>query len=126
LNVSSVAGARGGSQAVLTEDSRAADTAHYLLRLYIVGQATSSTMAIAAIKNVCETSLKDRYELEVIDLYLQPSMAQRDQIIVAPTLVRVLPAPVRRFIGDFSATERVITTLGLKPHLSPRTGTTGT
>jgi circadian clock protein KaiB len=126
LNAASAAGARGGVEAVLAEESRAADSAHYLLRLYIVGQATSSTLAITAIKNVCETSLRDRYELEVIDLYLQPSMAQRDQIIVAPTLVRVLPAPVRRFIGDFSATERVITTLGLNQRLVPGMRATGT
>jgi circadian clock protein KaiB len=94
----------------------------YLLRLYIVGQATSCTLAIAAIKNICETYLKDRYELEVIDLYRQPLMAERDQIIAAPTLVKVLPAPLRRFIGDLSDTERVLVGLDLSPHPQPAKG----
>jgi circadian clock protein KaiB len=89
----------------------------YLLRLYIVGQATSCTLAIAAIKDICETYLKDQYELEVIDLYRQPLMAERDQIIAAPTLLKVLPAPPRRFIGDLSDTERVLVGLDLKPRL---------
>jgi circadian clock protein KaiB len=89
----------------------------YLLRLYIVGQAMNCTLAIASIKNICEMHLKDRYELEVIDLYRQPLMAERDQIIAAPTLVKVLPAPTRRFIGDLSDTQRVLVGLNLKPRL---------
>jgi circadian clock protein KaiB len=93
---------------------RAPHGPEYLLRLYTVGQAATSTLAIASIKTVCERYLKNRYELEVIDLYLQPFMAHRDQIIVAPTLVRLLPAPVRRLMGDLSNTNRVLTTLGLR------------
>jgi circadian clock protein KaiB len=102
-------------EAALLEQGRTGDAARYLLRLYIVGQATSSTLAIAAIKDICETYLKDRYELEVIDLYRQPLLAERDQIIAAPTLVKVLPAPLRRFIGDLSNVERVLIGLDLKP-----------
>jgi circadian clock protein KaiB len=94
----------------------------YLLRLYVVGQATSCTLAIAAIKDICETHLKDRYELEVIDLYREPLLAERDQIIAAPTLVKVLPPPLRRFIGDLSNTDRVLSGLNLKPR--PLTGET--
>jgi circadian clock protein KaiB len=89
----------------------------YLLRLYTVGQATSCTLAIAAIKNICDTHLKDRYELEVIDLFRQPLMAERDKILAAPTLVKVLPAPLRRLVGDFSDTEWVLAGLDLKPQL---------
>lgn len=92
-------------------------SARYLLRLYIVGQAPSGTLAIAAIKNICETYLPDRYDLEVIDLYRQPEMAERDQIIAAPTLVKVFPAPRRRFIGDLSNTDQVL--LGLDLPLRP-------
>jgi circadian clock protein KaiB len=97
----------------------AAGAAHYLIRLYIVGQAASCTLAIATIKDICETYLEDRYDLEVIDLYRQPLMAERDQIIAAPTLVRVLPAPVRRLVGDLSDIERVLVVLGLKPRPTP-------
>jgi circadian clock protein KaiB len=96
-------------------DWHAAGGAHYLLRLYIVGQAASCTVAIAATKDICEMHLKDRYDLEVIDLYRQPLMAERDQVIAAPTLVRVLPAPVRRFVGDLSDIDRVLAVLDLKP-----------
>jgi circadian clock protein KaiB len=102
-------------EAALIDQGPIPGGAHYLLRLYIVGQATSCTLAIAAIKDICETHLKDRYELEVIDLYRQPLMAERDQIIAAPTLVKVLPAPPRRFIGDLSDTNRVLVGLDLKP-----------
>jgi circadian clock protein KaiB len=104
-------------EAAILDQGPASDLARYLLRLYIVGQATSCTLAIAAIKDICESYLKDRYELEVIDLYRQPLMAERDQIIAAPTLVKVFPAPLRRFIGDLSDTERVLVGLGLKPRL---------
>jgi circadian clock protein KaiB len=104
-------------EAALRDQGPAPGGARYLLRLYIVGQATSSTMAIAAIKSICETHLKNRYELEVIDLYRHPLMAERDQIIATPTLVKVLPAPARRFIGDLSDTDRVLVGLDLKSRL---------
>ena len=92
----------------------APDRPQYLLRLYIVGQAPRCTLAIAATKSICETHLTDRYALEVIDLYRQPLMAERDQVIAAPTLVKVLPAPTRRFTGNFSDTDRVLAGLDLK------------
>src|ERR1700730_15577246 len=86
------------------------------------GQAAKCTLAIAAIKDICETHLKDRYELEVIDLYREPLLAERDQIIAAPTLVKVLPSPSRRFIGDLSDADRVRVGLDLKRR--PETGET--
>jgi circadian clock protein KaiB len=86
----------------------------YVLRLYVIGQATSSMLAIATTKTICKTYLNERYELEVIDLYRQPFMAERDRIIVAPTLVKVLPAPLRRFIGDLSDVEQVLVGLDLQ------------
>lgn len=111
------------AEAALAEDSCPSDTTPYLLRLYIVGQATGSTLAVAAIKSICETYLHNQYELEVIDLYRHPLMAQRDQIIVAPTLIRVRPAPACRFIGDFAKAEDVLTRLSLNPR---RLGMAGT
>jgi circadian clock protein KaiB len=101
-------------EAELLNPESAPGGGRFLLRLYVVGQATSCTRAIAAIKDICETYLKDRYELEVIDLYRQPLMAERDQIIAAPTLVRVFPGPPRRMIGDLTDTARVLVGLDLK------------
>jgi circadian clock protein KaiB len=88
--------------------------ARYVLRLYVIGQATCSMLAVAATRTICETYLNERYELEVIDLYRQPFMAERDRIIVAPTLVKVLPTPLPRFIGDLSDIEQVLVGLNLK------------
>jgi circadian clock protein KaiB len=113
MTAAPVKDSKAAFEAALLEQASAG--ARYLLRLYIVGQAPSCTLAIAAIKNICETHLKDRYDLEVIDLYRQPLMAERDQIIAAPTLVKVFPAPLRRFIGDLSDTEQVLAGLDLQP-----------
>jgi circadian clock protein KaiB len=89
--------------------------AKYILRLYVAGSTPQSGRAITNIKAICETHLKDRYNLTVVDLYEQQERAQEDQIIVAPTLVRHMPLPVRRIIGDLSQTDRVLTALGLLP-----------
>ncbi len=83
----------------------------YVLRLYVTGMTPRSTRAIANIKRICEEHLQDRYELEVIDIYQQPVLAEGEQIIAAPTLIKKLPFPLRRIIGDLSNTERVL--LGL-------------
>ena len=74
-----------------------------------------STRAIANIKEICEEHLKGRYDLQVIDLYQQPVLAEGDQIIAVPTLIRKLPLPLRRIIGDLSDRERVLVGLDLKP-----------
>ena len=87
----------------------------YVLRLYVTGSTPKSSRAIENLKKLCEAHLKDRYELTVIDLYETPEAAQRDQILCAPTLVKQLPAPVRRLIGDLSNTHRVLLALDFKP-----------
>jgi circadian clock protein KaiB len=86
----------------------------YLLKLYVAGQSPKSVNAIANIKNICEEHLRGRYELEVIDLYQQPQHAQGEQIIALPTLIRKLPPPLRRIIGDLSNTERVLVGLDIR------------
>jgi circadian clock protein KaiB len=93
---------------------RAADPEEYLLRLYVAGQTPKSLSAIANIKQICDENLKGRFVLEVIDLYLQPQLAQGDQIIALPTLIRKIPPPLRRIIGDLSDTERVLVGLDIR------------
>jgi circadian clock protein KaiB len=86
---------------------------HYMLRLYIAGATPQSVRAIANVKKICEEYLQGRYELEVIDLYQQPQLAHGEQIIALPTLIKKLPPPLRRVIGDMSNTERVLAGLDL-------------
>ena len=90
-------------------------TGHYVLRLYVTGMTPRSTEAIASIKAICEEHLEGRYDLEVIDIYKHPERASADQIIAAPTLVKKLPAPLRRLIGNLSQQERVLAGLNLQP-----------
>jgi circadian clock protein KaiB len=87
----------------------------YVLRLYVAGSTPKSSRAITNIKAICETHLQERYELTVVDLYERRGRAQKDQIVVAPTLVRHSPLPVRRIIGDMSQTDRVLAALDLLP-----------
>lgn len=87
----------------------------YILRLYVAGSTPQSSRAITNIKTICETHLKDRYALTVLDLYEQKERAHDDQIMVAPTLIRQLPLPERRLVGDLSQTERVLMALDLPP-----------
>jgi circadian clock protein KaiB len=91
------------------------DEGKYLLRLYVAGINPRSTAAIRAITQICEERLKDRYELEIIDLYQQPALAKGEQIIAAPTLIKKLPLPLRRIIGDMANKERVLVGLDLRP-----------
>lgn len=86
----------------------------YVLRLYVAGQSPKSVNAIANIKRICEENLQDRYVLDVIDLYQQPQLAQGEQVIAVPTLIRKLPQPLRRIIGDMSNTERVLVGLDIR------------
>jgi len=86
----------------------------YVLRLYVAGTTSKSIRAVANIKEICETSLKNRYDLEVIDIYQQPVLVKGQQIIAAPTLVKQLPLPLRKFIGDMSDTQRILVGLDLK------------
>src|ERR1035437_4658070 len=87
----------------------------YLLRLYVAGTTPNSVRAIENIKRICEEFLKGRYDLEVIDIYQQPVLAKGDQIIAVPTLIKKLPVPLRKFIGDMSATEHILVGLDLRP-----------
>lgn len=86
----------------------------YVLRLYITGMTPNSKRAVENIKNICEEYLKERYELEIIDIFQQPTLAEGEQIIAAPTLIKQLPYPLRRFIGDMSNTEKVLLGLDLR------------
>ena len=85
-----------------------------ILKLYVAGQSPKSVNAIANINKICVEHLQGRYELEVIDLYQQPQLALGEQIIAVPTLIRKLPPPLRRIIGDLSNTERVLVGLDLQ------------
>lgn len=87
----------------------------YVLRLYVTGATPKSTEAILNIKKICEEHLKGRYELEVIDIYQQPILAKGEQIIAAPTLVKKLPPPLRKFIGSMADVDRILIGLDLKP-----------
>ncbi len=85
------------------------------LRLYIAGQSPRSVAAFANLKRICEEHLAGRYTIEVIDLMKQPQLAAGDQIVAVPTLVRTLPQPLRRVVGDLSNTERALVGLQLRP-----------
>jgi circadian clock protein KaiB len=86
----------------------------YELRLYIAGQNARSVAALANLRRVCEQHLEGRYSVEVIDLLEQPHLARGDQILAVPTLVRKLPQPIRKIIGDLSNTDRVLVGLDIK------------
>ncbi len=93
----------------------------YLLRLYVTGMTSRSERAVRNLQGICDEYLKDRYDLEVIDIYQQPVLAKGEQIIAAPTLIKKLPLPMRRIIGDMSNRERVLVGLDLRLS-SDRTG----
>lgn len=88
---------------------------HYLLRLYVTGTTSKSMHAIQNVRRICEEHLEGRYSLEVIDLYKNLPLARGEQIIAAPTLIKELPRPLRRLIGDMSDEERVLIGLDLRP-----------
>jgi len=85
------------------------------LRLYIAGQTPNSMVAIANLKRICEEQLKGKYRIEVIDLVKRPQLAKGDQIVAIPTLVRRLPPPVKKIVGNLSKTERALVGLDLQP-----------
>jgi len=99
------------------------DKARYVLRLYVTGTTRHSARAIVNIRKICEEHLQGRYELEIVDISQHPTLVEGEQIIAAPTLVKKLPLPLRRFIGDMSQTERILLGLDLREtkssHLSP-------
>lgn len=91
------------------------DTQVYLLRLYIAGMTDKSARAVQNIRKICDENLNGRYELEVIDIYQQPELAHDAQIIAAPMLIKKLPLPLRRLIGDMTDKERILVGLDLRP-----------
>ena len=87
--------------------------AKYVLRLYVSGSTLKSALAVENIKRICEQHLKNRYDLEVIDIYQQPNLARDEQIVAVPTLIKCLPPPQRRLIGDMSSLKKVFVGLDL-------------
>jgi circadian clock protein KaiB len=97
----------------MTAEEKAGETSRYLLKLYVAGQTSKSLTAFANLKKICEAYMAGQYQIEVIDLSLQPMLARDDQILALPTLVRKLPAPIKKIIGDLSNTERVLVGLDI-------------
>ena len=110
--------AKSGKKSVedaLMSAARQAGVGRYVLRLYVAGMTPRSRSAIANVRTICEERLAGRYELEVVDVYQQPTLAKGEQIIAAPTLIKKLPLPLRRIIGDMSNADRVLIGLDLVP-----------
>jgi circadian clock protein KaiB len=103
------AGFKGQLEKALREPERQ----RYVLRLYVTGVTRASAQAVERVRTICEEHLHGRYELEVIDIYQLPALAKGEQIVATPTLIRVLPAPLRRFIGNLSS-ERIVFGLDLR------------
>jgi circadian clock protein KaiB len=90
------------------------ETEKWTLRLYVAGQTPKSLTAFANLKRICEEHLEGRYQIEVVDLLVNPTLAKDDQILALPTLVRRLPEPMKKIIGDLSNTERVLVGLDIR------------
>ncbi len=103
---------------------QAPDGQRFVLRLYVTGNTVRSGQAIANIRSLCEEYLADRYDLQVVDVYQQPDEAAKDQVIAAPTLIKELPFPVKRLIGDLSNRDKILVGLDLKTPY-PEKGTPG-
>lgn len=94
--------------------------AKYILRLYVSGSSERSLRAISNLKKICEENFPDDYDLEVIDIYENPTAAREEQIIAAPTLVKRLPQPLRRFVGDLSNTQKILVGLDIYKRQDPK------
>jgi circadian clock protein KaiB len=95
-------------------------SAEYDLRLYVAGQTPKAARAFANLRRICEEHLRGRYSIEIVDLIEDPALGRGDQILALPTLVRRLPAPIKKVIGDLSNTERVLVGLDLRPRRALR------
>lgn len=102
-------------KALATATTSATHNRKYVLRLYVTGATSSSRRAILNINSICSEHLQGKYDLEVIDIYQKPTLAKDEQIVAAPTLIKQLPLPLRRIIGDLSDHESVLFGLDLKP-----------
>jgi circadian clock protein KaiB len=109
----------GELSAALERAAAAESDVRYVLALYFTGLRPRSQRAIENIRRLCEEHLAGRYELQIIDIYQQPALAQSAQILAAPTLVKTLPPPLRKIIGDMSDDGRVLVALGVKMHEDP-------
>ena len=98
----------------MAADEQSAESERFVLRLYIAGQTPKCVRAFINLKQICEDHLADRYRIEIVDLLENPQLARGDQILAVPTLVRQLPEPVKKIIGDLSNTERVLVGLDLR------------
>lgn len=98
----------------LTGDTHVEDAPQYVLRLYVTGSTPRSQEAIFNIRDICEEHLRGRYRLEIFDVYQRPVLAAGEQIIAVPTLIKRLPLPIRRFIGDLSDREKILLGLDLR------------
>ena len=107
---SSASGKRGAKR----KKSRVTEKPKYVLRLYVTGQTPRSIKSVENLQRLCEKHLPGRFSLEVIDIYQQPALAAEGQIIAAPTLIKAMPLPLRRLVGDFSDANRVVLGLDLK------------
>jgi circadian clock protein KaiB len=90
------------------------DKGNYVLRLYVSGMSPNSQRAVENVRKICAEHLEGRYQLEIIDIYQQPIFAKEGQIVATPTLVKQLPEPLRKFIGDMSQTERILVGLDIR------------
>lgn len=103
-----------------TLKSRALRRAKYILRLYVTGSSTRSLRAVHNLKKICEEHFPNDYDLEVIDIYKNPDAARKEQIIAAPTLVKQLPRPLRKLVGDLSNTQKVLIGLDIYKRQDPK------
>jgi len=99
----------------LAKKAKLTDKEKYVLRLYVAGITPKSSQAIKNITQICEENLKGRYDLQVIDIYQQPSLATGEQIIAAPTLIKKLPLPLRKFIGTLADKDKILVGMDLRP-----------
>lgn len=107
--------AKNGSGAKPAAARKKSVAKQYDLRLYVAGQTPRSLQALSNLKRICDQHLAGRYRIEIIDLLKKPALAAGDQILAIPTLVRTIPAPARKIIGDLSNTERVLVGLDVRP-----------
>jgi circadian clock protein KaiB len=96
-----------------SEAADALENPRYVLRLFVTGMTPRSTRAIRAVRELCEQRLKDRFELEIVDVYQQPQLIHGEQVVATPTLIKYEPAPLRRIIGDMTDINRLCLSLGL-------------
>jgi circadian clock protein KaiB len=106
----------GGHGKELAKAAKELAKAKYVLRLYVAGITPRSERAIRSVKEICEQRLQGRYDLEIIDIYQQPGALRDDQVIVAPTLIKKLPLPLRRLIGDMADKDKILLGLDLQPY----------